>query len=299
MKEEQGKKVKALKEESVLERPPILKIRDEDMVPRLLTAAFYPSKELRGFGAENRTNPRVVHSYEVVFFVGDGGKCVINNRLYHIHAGDIRVHKPGDVVYSYRYHDIYVVHFSIGDNEASLMANDTLNGFLPFMHAFDPEEFKLLMNSLVLARLHGDFFEEQKKLWELLFELRRHSHKLKKVGLDSRQNQVISAIKSIIREQYESHLSLADIGRQVYLHPNHVHRLFKQGTGITPLAYLTDVRLSHARELLLTTQQSIGEISELCGFCNSSHFISTFKQKYGMTPSAFRRANIPSLDGLI
>ena len=299
MKEEQGQKIKPLEEEARLKKPFPVQVADSEICLQLLNAVFYPAKELRGFDYENRTKPRVVKSYEVVFFVQDGGRCVINQRLYQIHAGDIRVHKPGDIVYSYRYGDIYVVHFALGEDETLSYVNDLLNGLSPFMHAFSPEDFKSLMNELVLARLHGDFFAIRAKLWQLLFELHRHSVKLQKARLDNRQSRVVSRVKSIIRERYSEPLSLACIGRAVYLHPNHVHRLFKQETGMTPLFYLTDVRLSRARELLITTHQSVGEIAELCGFCNSSHFISTFKQKYGMTPSTFREANIPTLDGLI
>ncbi|MBQ8509437.1 MAG: hypothetical protein IJ493_05955 [Clostridia bacterium] len=49
-----------------------------------------------------------------MLFMKDGGKYAIGDAVYPISAGSVRFHKPGDIVYSHRYSDIYVVHFDVG-----------------------------------------------------------------------------------------------------------------------------------------------------------------------------------------
>jgi AraC-like DNA-binding protein len=53
--------------------------------------------------------------------------------------------------------------------------------------------------------------------------------------------------------------------------------------------YLKDYRLAIAARLLQSSESSILEISEEVGFENLSYFNRSFKKRYGMTPTEFRR----------
>ncbi|MBE5732384.1 MAG: helix-turn-helix domain-containing protein [Clostridiales bacterium] len=64
---------------------------------------------------------------------------------------------------------------------------------------------------------------------------------------------------------------------------------FKKITNKTPKDYLTEKKLTHAKNLLLTTSMSILEISLAVGFESMSHFIKVFKSKYDFTPLALRK----------
>lgn len=50
---------------------------------------------------------------------------------------------------------------------------------------------------------------------------------------------------------------------------------------------LTNCRMYHATKLLQTTSMNINQVSELCGYHNTSYFISVFKSFYGITPCRF------------
>lgn len=73
----------------------------------------------------------------------------------------------------------------------------------------------------------------------------------------------------------------------------HFHKRFKELTGSTPVAYLNDLRLEKARELLEDDQcfLQIKEIGNKVGLANDSHFTRDFKKKYGLTPSEYRKQN--------
>ena len=61
-------------------------------------------------------------------------------------------------------------------------------------------------------------------------------------------------------------------------------RLFKEYTGLSPINYRNDLRLSNARSRLQSGEYNVSEAAELSGFSNLSFFIRLYKQKYGHTP---------------
>jgi AraC family transcriptional activator of pobA len=65
--------------------------------------------------------------------------------------------------------------------------------------------------------------------------------------------------------------------------------LFKKVFGLPPIQYLIQLRIDHAKRLLLDEERSITEIAELCGFCNINYFDKVFKEKSGFTPMDFRK----------
>lgn len=60
---------------------------------------------------------------------------------------------------------------------------------------------------------------------------------------------------------------------------------------MSPLAYLTSLRIEKSQELLLTTQKTIAKIAEESGFLSNEVFIRTFKKETGITPGEFRKAS--------
>ncbi len=78
---------------------------------------------------------------------------------------------------------------------------------------------------------------------------------------------------------------LADISM---LNAEHFLRLFKQAYGKTPYQYLKSVRLSHAKELLRTTDLPVSAVCHEVGFESISSFSILFKQCTGQSPTRFR-----------
>lgn len=91
-----------------------------------------------------------------------------------------------------------------------------------------------------------------------------------------------------ISQHYAEDLSLENVADENHLSVFYLSRLFKQELNHTFLEILTDLRLSIALELLFTTNCSAQEISEKCGYLNTTYFYKLFKKRIGITIGEMR-----------
>jgi AraC family cel operon transcriptional repressor len=77
----------------------------------------------------------------------------------------------------------------------------------------------------------------------------------------------------------------------------HLSRSMRAAYGLTPTAFVTDLRLEHAASLLAATNTTIAGIATRCGFSSQSYFTRCFTTAHNLTPSEFRhrsqRAFVP------
>jgi AraC family transcriptional regulator len=70
---------------------------------------------------------------------------------------------------------------------------------------------------------------------------------------------------------------------------SHFCRAFKTSFGKPPHAYVITARMERAQVLMLTTSQSLSEITFACGLADQSHFCRYFRRATGISPGAWRR----------
>ena len=101
----------------------------------------------------------------------------------------------------------------------------------------------------------------------------------------------MAEINRVISESYREDLTLSLLADRVHLSVPYLSRFFERQFGVTFLKYLTGIRLNHAMDDLLKTNDTIETISANAGFPNSHAFVQAFKREYGVLPSAYRRKN--------
>lgn len=69
----------------------------------------------------------------------------------------------------------------------------------------------------------------------------------------------------------------------------HLCRTMKEHLNISPLEYITNLRMEYASNLLINSDEDILTISLKMGYSSLSHFITVFKKKYGCSPKKFRQ----------
>mgnify|MGYP006268366381 CR=1 FL=1 len=94
----------------------------------------------------------------------------------------------------------------------------------------------------------------------------------------------------VIEEHYGEPLNLSDIAATAGMGKSSFSQAFKEISGTTFIAYLTQCRLSAARRLLQQPELSISEIANLVGYDDPNYFSRLFKGQHGVTPANFRRS---------
>lgn len=97
-------------------------------------------------------------------------------------------------------------------------------------------------------------------------------------------------ILTYIQQYYTDKITLADLAEYFHLSEKYLSRYFKKHFHISFSQYLSHLRLSHAKNLLETSDLSITEVAASAGFPSVSFFIRSFKSNYGITPLQYRKA---------
>jgi two-component system response regulator YesN len=103
------------------------------------------------------------------------------------------------------------------------------------------------------------------------------------------EHTVVPKAVAFLEKNHHTSLSLEDIAAHVHVSPFHFSRLFKQETGTTFLEYLTQIRITHAKILLRTTDISVTAVGNKVGYQDPNYFSRVFRKNEGITPSQYRR----------
>lgn len=98
----------------------------------------------------------------------------------------------------------------------------------------------------------------------------------------------IEYAKKKLDEGFNKNVSISEVAKDVGYTTPHFINVFKNIYGITPKAYLNQIKILKAKELLLSTQLFSKEIAYSLGFEDDLYFIRFFKQRTGLTPKQFR-----------
>jgi AraC family transcriptional regulator, arabinose operon regulatory protein len=103
--------------------------------------------------------------------------------------------------------------------------------------------------------------------------------------MDRRIELIVTEIEADLARRWET----AELAALVNLSASRFRHLFKEETGVSVGAFLIERRLERAEVLLRTTFLSIKEVTSEAGVTSMSHFVSHFKARYCVTPSAYRK----------
>jgi AraC-like DNA-binding protein len=117
----------------------------------------------------------------------------------------------------------------------------------------------------------------------------RHGDGGSRVPLAPRDRVLLQAVTGYMRDRYGSRVTLPELAAVAGLTQFQLIGLFRKGVGMTPHAYLTQIRLQAARGLLRRAVP-IAEAAIQAGFYDQAALTTNFKRCYGITPLQFARA---------
>jgi AraC-like DNA-binding protein len=160
----------------------------------------------------------------------------------------------------------------------------------PVLVLRDNDELYPLLKSLVLELDAGEGRREARtsllfaQMFVALGHIRKESLKLE----DDALGRYVKGAVTFIHHNYDRDIKVKDIAASVNLHPGYLHRVFREGTGLTVTSYLNEVRMAKAKMLLGQTDIPVADICDYVGVGSRPYFHAMFKRHTGMTPITYR-----------
>lgn len=99
---------------------------------------------------------------------------------------------------------------------------------------------------------------------------------------------IFEEITAYIR-QHSATVTIRELTEVFHFQEDYFNRLIRSKTGLTYSAYVRQLRLKQAEQLLTDSALTVEEIAEAVGYRNKGYFYKIFIEKYGMTPAKFRK----------
>ena len=110
----------------------------------------------------------------------------------------------------------------------------------------------------------------------------------RKSSLNSRQARSIESSAHYFRHNFQESLSIAQVAAYHSFCPAYFSTLFRRHYRVSPRTFLQQAKIEKAVELLTSSDLTLKEISDRCGFVDAAHLSKAFKHRHRLAPGAFR-----------
>lgn len=245
--------------------------------------------------------------YEIVYIHQGSGRFFIDQTFYDKKAGDLFL-IPGNTVHrAFPSSTNPIISTSIFFAPTLFQAISMSDGYNPlriFELAQISKEYKLQLLattkhkvSYILEEMGKEYNSKkpgyQQALWlqlhQLLLELFRNpSQKQTNYPTIGYVPSWLQDTLQYINVDPVQCGSLTYLSAKALVSPGHFSRVFKKYTGMNVSDYVITKRITKAKQLLLTTEETIETIALQCGFQGMRHFYQMFKRLTGVTPKTYR-----------
>ena len=269
------------------------------LTPKVLECMHFNSAS---FGHDRRT----VINYEFDLYLDGNHKICLDGVEYPDTARCLIFRKPGQITSGTGNYNMYVLTLDFGG-----AVYDSNNIFRPVSGKHQPHcNFPEL--DMLPPVFHPYHFEELRELMEKLAEcsfpnavdpeLQEQYVKefillaLLDAAKDKRPEKNATAVNrhiklacDFISKNFTKNISVKDISDHLHITENHLIKLFKNELNQTPNRYILELKLIHARYLILHGDGTLQQIAFACGFNTPSYFAKRFYDRFGVLPNELRK----------
>ena len=237
---------------------------------------------------------KISFGFDKFYFIVDGGFYLkINDREYVTKKNQLFLlpYNSKQTYYhiSEDYCTKYWFHFSLPCQDKDLLECINLPHFIQVGDA-DVDKVTALFKKILYYENHSGLIATLKQkscIMELL------SYYIEKTGIQDKflilENVHIEILTDYIENHLSDELTIKQLADVLHFHPNYFIRYFKKNMGISPIDYVNNLRVDHARKMLQYSNQTVQSIAFHLGFSSPYYFTRVFKNRTGYTPTEYRK----------
>ena len=245
------------------------------------------------------------YDHRLIFF-SDGGKLWLGGKEHTLCAWDVAIVAPGTGyrVVLEKNQKITVVNFDL-TTENRLFEDRVLTDIAD---EFDCEK-NIIRNAVaefmpgcgyLIRRANKTVFKLCEKMAQLYFDAEKELKMLLLSGVlmeiigellheEPQRKEKSRKIYEYICQNFQNDITLDDLSERFNYHKTYINRLLKRDYDLCFKQLVIELRLDHSLILLEESDMSLAEISDCLGFYDSKHFGHSFKKRFGINPSEYRK----------
>ncbi len=238
--------------------------------------------------------------YEVFYIISGCAEHLVNGQTQMLHTGDL-VFLSLEDEHMYCNVDVHrcvrrdiMIHPSLWQSACNYLSpsleKDLFAHPLPTVYHISPgkiESFERKLN-LILLRSAADSALATMLMRAFIMELLSQHLQSKLADTSGRQPKWVIELMSDFSNISLFRTTTASILEGYAYNVSYMRRVFKQATGLTMTDFRLQKQLDYAKSLLLSNDEGIEKIAEICGFNNASYFYRIFKHHVGVSPKKYR-----------
>ena len=241
----------------------------------------YPDKDYR-----IKRNPSPC--FIVEYIVSGVGYIEINGAKHKLTENDVYIVHPGD--HCEYYADKKNPYKKYWINFRSSFFFDFLKSYAMedrVIHGVDvSHHFEEIFELEKVSRKSDDLYLP---ISRILFSMMIDIALYKKEKLNAGELSLAAQIKNYLEYGFNEDITMEDLEKRFYRSKSQITKSFKAAYNTTPYAYLIEIRIELAKNLLKTTKTPINEIAEYLRFSSEYHFSGSFKKRIGVSPREYRK----------
>jgi AraC-like DNA-binding protein len=238
---------------------------------------------------------RVLQEYQINYITDGAGVLETHDGVFQLKKGSLFILKPG-MWHRYKPDDAkgWVENY-IGFNggiAVKIFNNDIFKASSPVRMLGEREELvDTFIKIFDLTRNEAPGFQQIAA--GLIMKMAGYlaAFEKQKGFSGNRVEKIIGNARFAMQNNLTGELDIRQLARDNNVGYAYFRKMFKKYMGVSPLRYHLNLRIMRSRELLLTSDKSINEISDELGFTSVYYFSRLFKNKTGLSPTKFRKQN--------
>jgi len=231
--------------------------------------------------------PHFHDDYSIALITSGTHNFTCNKDNFNAKPGDIRLINPGDIHVCKSKTWGYITftpdsNFVEAFSESCQKELHNINFANPVIH--NPKLAKLFLDLNYAIKEWQDELMAENILEELVVNLisSYSNNQIKSKDISYSRKKLIQTVE-YMKANFQESLKLENLAQISGLSKYHFLRKFKEEFNMTPHAYLLQIRIQNAKNMLLQ-HKSLIDIALSCGFSDQSHFTRVFNKIYGMSP---------------